>query len=154
MSHRIARIETDPAGQALTLHWKEVAVTTKNFRHAIARRPLFAAPADPKTFARARVLDGGYAVGWPRTEIELAADALWYEAHPRALPWPDAVMTAADFKHWMQTETLSLSAAAGTLGLSRRTIAYYASGARAIPRVVFLACMALAGARRRTRDAA
>jgi transcriptional regulator with XRE-family HTH domain len=64
-------------------------------------------------------------------------------------------MTSADFKRWMQAYGLSLSTAADLLGLSRRAVAYYASGERSIPRVVFLACMALlADARRKTRTAA
>jgi transcriptional regulator with XRE-family HTH domain len=62
-------------------------------------------------------------------------------------------MTAADFKSWLKTEGLSLTAASDLLGLSRRTIAYYASGERTIPRVVFIACMAVASARKRRRAA-
>jgi hypothetical protein len=153
VTHRIVRIESDADRKRLTLHWKGGAVTTKDLGRDIASRPLFAPLTDPKLFARARVLDGGYAIGWPRTEIAFAADALWYAAHPRELPWPDAVMTAADLKSWMKAEGLSLTGASDLLGLSRRTIAYYASGERAIPRVVFIACMAVASARKRRRAA-
>lgn len=153
MTHRIVRIETDPARKRLTLHWKGGAVTTKDLRRDIASRPVFAPLADPKVFDRVRVLDRGYTVGWPGTEIAFAADGLWYEAHPRQMPWPDAVMTASEFKTWMTTQELSLTTASHLLGLSRRTIAYYASGERAIPRVVFIACMAVASARKRRRAA-
>ena len=153
MSHRIARVEADPVHRRLTIHWKHGAVTTKDLRADIASRPIFAALENAKTFARVRVLDGGYAIGWPRTEIAFAADGLWYETHPRELPWSDAVMTPADFKHWMRAESLSLTTTAALLGLSRRTIAYYVSGERTIPRVVFLACMAVASSRKRPRRA-
>lgn len=154
MSHRIARVETDVARRRLTIHWKQGAVTTKDLSADIASRPIFAALDDDKTFARTRVQDGGYAIGWPRTEIAFAADGLWFESHPRALPWPDAVMTAADFKNWMRAESLSLTSTAAMLGLSRRTIAYYVSGERTIPRVVFLACMAVTSAHKRRGRAA
>ncbi|MDQ3033225.1 MAG: DUF2442 domain-containing protein [Myxococcota bacterium] len=153
MTHRIARIESDPVRKRLTLYWKDGSISTKDLRRDIASRPMFAALADAKIFARVRVLDGGYAIGWPRTEIAFAADGLWYEAHPRELPWPDAVMTAAEFKGWLKSERLSLTTASDLLGLSRRTIAYYASGERTIPRVVFIACMAVATARKRRRAA-
>jgi hypothetical protein len=153
VTHRIVRIEVDVARRRLTLHWKGGVVTTKDLRRDIASRAVFAPLADPKVLARARVLDGGYAIGWPRTEIAFAADGLWYETHRGELPWPDEVMTAADFKSWLKTEGLSLTAASDLLGLSRRTIAYYASGERTIPRVVFIACMAVASARKRRRAA-
>lgn len=137
------------ARQRLRIHWKDGAVTTKELARDIAERALFAPLADADVFAEVRVLDGGYAIGWPDTEVAFAADGLWYEAHPSALPWPDAVMSADDFKGWMQREQLSLSGTAALLDLSRRSIAYYASGARPVPRVVFLACMAITSARKR-----
>ena len=46
----------------------------------------------------------------------------------------------ADFKDWMQRNALSLTTASAALGLSRRSISQYSSGARPIPRVVGLAC--------------
>lgn len=96
MTHRIAKIENDPV----------------HMRRDITPRPVLAALADAKVFARARVLDSGYAIGWPRTEIAFAADGLWYDAHPRDLPSPDAVMSAAEFKSWLKSEGLSLAFAA------------------------------------------
>ena len=47
---------------------------------------------------------------------------------------------AAEFIRWRARHGLSLTAAAQALGLSRRLIAYYASGERAVPRTVLLAC--------------
>jgi len=148
-THRIAAVRADVERRRLRIHWKDGAVTTKDLARDIAERPLFAALGDAEMFASVRVLDGGYAIGWPDTEVAFAADGLWYEAHPSALPWPDAVMSPDDFKGWMQREHLSLSTTAALLDLSRRTIAYYASGERVVPRVVFLACMAVTSARTR-----
>jgi hypothetical protein len=154
MAHRIASIEADPSRLRLVLRWRDGSVTTKDLRAEIERRPLFAALRRPSTFRRVRVLDHGYAIGWAKPAVDFAADALWYEAHRRGLPFENALMTKDDFKRWMRDNDFSLSTAAEVLGLSRRTIAYYASGAKPIPRIVFLACMALSSARRRSRKAA
>lgn len=137
MSHRIALVEPDPQNLRLTLRWKSGAITVKDMRKDIARRALFAALSDPRVFRRVRVLDDGYSIGWPGTAVDLAADALWYQVHPREMSFSAEVMTSADFKHWMHGQGLSLSTAAEVLGLSRRSVAYYASGKRKIPRVVF-----------------
>jgi Protein of unknown function (DUF2442) len=154
MSHRIDFIEPDPDNLRLTLHWRNGAVTVKDLRKNIARRALFAPLSDPSVFRRVRILDDGYAIAWPGTAIDLAADALWYQAHPREMPYSDEVMTPGEFKRWMRGQGLSLSGVAEVLDLSRRSVAYYASGERKVPRVVFLACMALASARRKTSAAA
>jgi hypothetical protein len=107
------------------------------------------APSEPTV----RVQDGGYAIGWRGTGIDFAADALWYEAHPKQLPFADEVTTADDCRGWMHEHGFWLSSAAHVLGLSRRSVAYYASGGRRIPRVVFLACMALSAISRRSAAA-
>ena len=49
-------------------------------------------------------------------------------------------MTAAQFKAWLELHGLSLAGAGRALGLSRRQIAYYKSGAKPVPLVVVLAC--------------
>jgi DNA-binding CsgD family transcriptional regulator len=155
MPQRIARVEAHPENLRLTLHWKNGTTTVKDMRKDIARRAILAALSAPHVFRRVRVLDDGYSIGWPGTAIDFAADALWLEAHPRERIFPDEVMTPVEFKRWMHAYGLSLATAADLLGLSRRTVAYYASGGRRIPRVVFLACMALlAGARRKSPLAA
>ena len=154
MTHRIKSVDADPLRIKLTIHWNSGAVTTKELGRDIDHREIFAPLRDARVFRRVRVLDHGYAIGWPGADVDFAADALWYEAHPRERPFPDEVMTGDDFRSWMQDAGYSLSTAAEVLGLSRRSVAYYASGGRTIPRVVFLACMALAGTRRRSRTAA
>ncbi len=55
----------------------------------------------------------------------------------------DRPMDAAAFNAWMGRCGLSLTGAALTLGVSRRTIGYYASGEQPIPLVVALATRAV-----------
>ena len=50
-------------------------------------------------------------------------------------------MSAAAFRGWVERHGFTLDRAAEALGLSRRTIAYYLSGAQAIPRTVMLATL-------------
>jgi transcriptional regulator with XRE-family HTH domain len=47
---------------------------------------------------------------------------------------------AVQFIRWRSQHGFSLSQAAEALGLSRRQVAYYASGGHAVPRTVLLAC--------------
>jgi transcriptional regulator with XRE-family HTH domain len=49
-------------------------------------------------------------------------------------------LDALEFIRWRWRHELSLSDAAEALGLSRRQVAYYASGERPVPRTVLLAC--------------
>lgn len=154
MPRRIKSVRADPRTFTLRIVWATRAVTTKGMKPLIQGRRAFAALADPRVFARAKVIDGGNAIAWPGTDADYAADALWYEARPHDNPFADAVMTAEQLKRWMAELGFSLSSAALALGLSRRQVAAYASGEKSVPRLVFLACMALASPRARRRRAA
>lgn len=73
--------------------------------------------------------------GWG-DDLEISATTL----HRMALEQAGDVMPTRDFKRWMLTNNLSLSAAAIELGFTRRTITAYSSGAALIPKHVGLAC--------------
>lgn len=112
------------SGKALTVDLRELVHRLKGLR------PL----RDIAAFARGRVGEGGHSVAWPG-ELDLGADRLFelaLEQNGRA----DAV----EFIRWRWRHGLSLTAAAEALGLSRRQIAYYASGEHEVPRTVLLAC--------------
>ena len=47
---------------------------------------------------------------------------------------------ARQFLEWRLSNALSLARAAEELGLSRRTVAYYSNGTRAVPKTILLAC--------------
>jgi len=44
------------------------------------------------------------------------------------------------FNQWRDKHNLSFTAAANALGISRRTVAYYASGDKPVPKHIALAC--------------
>lgn len=90
---------------------------------------------DQALFARVAVGEGGHSVTWPVGELDMGADTLWQYALEQ-----NGRTDAAEFIRWRWRNRLSLAAAAEALGLSRRQIAYYASGQREVPRTVLLAC--------------
>lgn len=77
-----------PDARALTvrLTWRNGAVTLKDMRPIIAGGGVFAALADPAVFSQVRVGWRGRSLVWPE-EVDLCADALWFEAHPKDNPF-------------------------------------------------------------------
>ena len=146
MSRRIAEVTADSDTLTLTLVWANRTRTVYDMRPLIEGRSAFSPLGDPAVFASVAVIEDGLGVGWPGTDADCAADKMWYAARPQENPFPDAIMSADDFKTWLAHQGLSLSGAASLLGISRRQIAAYASGEKAVPRLVFLACMAVSQA--------
>ena len=108
-----------------------------------------AAPAleplrDPAVFGTARVTYWGSGVAWGAVldqedrsgAIDIGGDQLWRLAGEQA----GLLMPTAAFRAWRARHGLTLDQAARALGLSRRLVAYYESGARPVPRTVLLAC--------------
>ena len=101
----------------------------------IASLPVFAPLADPAMFATAHVEDHGWTVEW-NCGVSMASERLYQMGKEQA----GTAYPVADFRAWMQRNALSLSTASAALGLSRRSVSQYSSGARPSPRVVGLAC--------------
>ena len=85
-------------------------------------------------FAAVEVGDWGHSLVWPDGS-EIGADLLWLDTLS-AIGRGDA----RQFLEWRLANALSLAKAAEALGLSRRTVAYYSNGDRAVPKTVLLAC--------------
>lgn len=77
-----------PDARTLTVRliWRTGAVTVKDMRPIIAGGGVFAALADPAVFSQVRVGERGRSLEWP-DEVDLCADALWFEAHPEDNPF-------------------------------------------------------------------
>jgi hypothetical protein len=84
-------------------------------------------------FAQASKGEGGHSVVWPG-DIDMGADRLWEMTLEQ-----NGRMDAVEFIRWRSRHGLSLTEAAEALDLSRRQVAYYASGDRPVPRYVLLA---------------
>ena len=85
-------------------------------------------------FARVALGEGGHSIAWPG-DLDIGADTLWELALEQA-----GRSDVVEFIRWRWRNGLSLTDAAAALGLSRRQVAYYASGGREVPRTVLLAC--------------
>jgi hypothetical protein len=107
----------------------DLASTAKTF-------PALAALSDPALFATARIdARGGYVV-WVDDELELAADNLRNMAVEQAGGIGNERLINWMHKHGMTQERASVA-----IGVSRRMLNYYLSGAKVIPKTVWLACL-------------
>lgn len=105
-----------------------------DLRALVQRSKGLKALRDPALFARVTLGAGGHSIAWPG-DLDLGADTVWELALEQA-----GRTDAVEFIRWRWKHGLSLTDAAAALGLSRRQIAYYASGQHVVPRTVLLAC--------------
>lgn len=86
--HLILSIERLSA-RALQLQFEDGSSLRKDFSALIAQGGIFARLADETYWEGVSIADGGRALAWPEqgadpmTGLDLCADALWFEAHPR-----------------------------------------------------------------------
>src|SRR6266849_6655696 len=96
---------------------------------------------DAASFAKVAIVEDGLGVAWPiRTRwgrLDVSASTL------RRIAEEQEPMTGADFAEWRKVLGLSLTEAAGLLGVGRRTIMGYLKKDE-LPSVVAIACRALA----------
>jgi hypothetical protein len=124
---------TAKAPDVLAVVWSD-GVKVELSLAKVLRTKAYKALKDEKLFAKAALGDWGHSVVWPG-DIELGADSLWrmtLEATGRT--------DTLEFIDWRTRHGLSLTDAANALGVSRRMVAYYASGEREVPKTVLLAC--------------
>ena len=138
----LPRIEAVTAGaepMTLRVRWDkgeenvvDVSGMIESFRvYALLRQ-------SPEMFRQVQVGEYGTDVVWPQG-IDMSADTLWRLVQEQA----GATMTPDEFRRWRERKAYTLDAAAKALGISRRMVAYYEQGDRAIPRVVALATRGL-----------
>ena len=117
----------------LTLDWSTAETLRLDFAGLV--KPPFDALKDPAFFAQVALEPwGGHGLDWPHG-LSMDADRLYELCREQA-----GLLTPHAFNDWMQRNGLSLQTAADSLGMTRRMIAHYRTGSRAIPRVVGLAC--------------
>lgn len=130
------------SARALTAHKVEVIWSTGKIDKldvsAALRAHASLAPALKKPrFNNVAPGEWGHSLSWGGPEggeIEIGADAVWRMAREQATG-----AEPVDFTAWRAAHGISLTEAAHSLGLSRRTVAYYESGTRPVPRLVALA---------------
>jgi Protein of unknown function (DUF2442) len=132
----LVSVKTTPAA-GLVLRFADRAQLEVSLVDIIERHRSLARLKDQQVFITAQVGEHGASVIWANDDdLELAADNL------RARAIEQAGGVSHEFIwNWMARHQLTLDAAAEALGVSRRMLAYYRSGAKPVPRTVALACL-------------
>ena len=91
---------------------------------------------DLALFATVEIVGDGTALAWNDGRLDMSAVMVEHLARVAAA----AQMSADQFRAWMERNRLTYDAAADTLGIARRLVAYYVSGDKPVPRTVALAC--------------
>jgi hypothetical protein len=136
MNRNLNRIESvhPLEGARLELRYTGGQVVSVDFSEMAERLPVFAELKTPDFLRSATVTEWGHTLEWPTGE-GLDAGRLMERALEQA-----GRTDTLDFRHWQERNRLSLAQAADAIGLSRRTVSQYRTGARHVPRTVALAC--------------
>ena len=121
-------------GYRLRIRWSTGETLDVDLERKIREIPALARLLDPSLFSAVRAGEHGTCIEWE--DSEFGADNVY--------AWTREQMGEASHEmlfDWMQRNNLSLSAAADALGMSRRMIAYYRTGAKPIPKHLWLACL-------------
>jgi len=120
-------------GMRLEVEYQGGQRVTVDCRELPQRFGVFSALQEADFFRRVQVADWGHSIEWPHGE-GLDADRLLEMALEQAQR-----SDTLTFRKWQQRHGLSLAQAAEALGMSRRSISQYRTGARPVPRTVLLA---------------
>ena len=141
--HTLTALAVTPP-RRLRLSFADGAILDVDLASIIQQYQALAALSDPALFARAHLdARGGYVV-WIEDDLELAADNLRHLAIEQA-----GGIGQERIWNWMHENGLTQSRAAEAIGISRRMLNYYLSGAKPIPKTVWLACVGWASEQQR-----
>jgi len=122
------------AGMVLSATYMGGNTIRVDLADAARRLKAFAPLESRREFRRAALVDFGWAVEWP-CGASLDSDRLLEMALEQ-----QGQVANVDFRRWQDRHQLSLTDAAKAIGLTRRTVSQYRTGARPVPRTVTLAC--------------
>jgi len=133
--HTISEIRVI-APHGLQLRFADGEVFNVDLASVIGAHRALAALSDPAVFANAHIdARGGYVV-WVPDDLQIAADNLRNIAIEQA-----GGIGHERMLNWMAQHGLTQARAADAIGISRRMLNYYLSGAKPIPKTVWLACL-------------
>jgi len=130
---RLESVKPEP-GTMLTATYSDGRVLRVDLADLASRLQTFAPLEDPVEFATAKVTDFGWTLEWD-CGASLDSDRLIEMALEQA-----GMVENVNFRRWQDANHLSLTDAANAIGLTRRTVSQYRTGARPVPRIVGLAC--------------
>jgi len=119
---------------ALVVTWADGSVADVDVTEPIFRLKHFRPLRNRDRFRKVRVGDWGWAVTWG-DGLDLSHERLWALAKAQA----KAEMTPSALRAWLRAHKLDQGQFARLLGISRRSVVYYATGQQPITRLVALA---------------
>lgn len=122
------------AGMVLAATYSGGNTIRVDLTDVVQRLEVFAPLESRREFRRAAVVDFGWGVEWP-CGASLDSDRLLEMALEQ-----QGQVANVNFRRWQDRHQLSLTDAAKAIGLTRRTVSQYRTGARPVPRTVTLAC--------------
>lgn len=132
----IASVRALPDSRKVLVTWRDSRESVIDLAGFLAGFAVFVPLDNDECFAGVAVGEYGREIGCGG-DMAIAARTLYRlatEQHPEATP-------ADRFGAWMMRNGLSATTAAAVLGIGRRTVIYYRTGQKPIPRLVELACM-------------
>ena len=133
----------------LRIAWDDGSSSRVDLTELIFRLKHLRPLRNKKRFKDVSVSDWGWAISWG-DELDVSVETL----HRMAIEQASAEMTPAGFRAWLTKHRLTQQSAATLLGLSKRSIAYYATGAQPVTRTVALAIRGAMVAPRKPSSAA
>jgi DNA-binding XRE family transcriptional regulator len=121
-------------GKKLQVTYTDRRTIYLDMDNVIERYAAFAPLSDPVELATVAVTDWGWSLEW-QCGATLDADRVFELSLEQA-----GMMENVEFRRWQDKNQLSLSEAAEAIGLTRRTVSQYRTGARPVSRTVTLAC--------------
>ena len=134
----IAGVDAQPDTRKVRVIWRDGRESVIDLAAFLAEFAVFRPLDDDESFAGVVVGEYGREITWGG-DMSIAGRTLYRlatEQHPDATP-------ADRFGAWMMRNGLSASTAAAALGIGRRTVIYYRTGQKPIPRLVELACIGI-----------
>lgn len=136
MKANAARIETftPEGGMIARIGLSDGRELRVGFSDLAQRLAAFAPLERPMEFAAGAPADFGWSLEW-KCGASLDVDRVIELALEQA-----GMVANVNFRRWQDAHHLSLTEAANAIGVTRRTVSQYRTGARPVPRTVALAC--------------
>ena len=136
MKKQAARLESVKTGKDMKLSaiYSDGRLVQVDLSDLVRRLKAFSPLEKPAEFRTAKVADFGWTLEWD-CGASLDSDRVIELALEQS-----GLAENVYFRRWQDTNGLSLTDAANAIGLTRRTVSQYRTGARPVPRIVGLAC--------------
>ncbi len=133
-SPRILEVKAGDGDYVVIISWDDGTTSRVDLTELIFRLKYLRPLRNKDRFKQVQVEVWGWSISWG-DDLDLSGEKLWELSREQQ----SSVMTPSDFRTWLKRHGLTQEAAADMLGVSKRMISYYATGAQPITRTIALA---------------